>query len=472
MITARYASSLPVACCLAAAVSLWPSASCTAGDYTLSAHGNTTTGVSRKDLNSRTTGFDYVTGNCAHCHEQHASVIGSEPSPTGGPGNYLGMANETGVTNAEQTLCFYCHGTTAGNNESTGTNDNIYTDITKAYKHTLTLTETAHRANETLAEIAAAEHVECTDCHNPHAAGHTMHTKGIVGGNAITTNASPLYKATGVEPSYSGMDPNWADGTIGYGSYSAIQTATKEYQVCFKCHSKANTNVENQAGWGGSSAGAWTDVGLEFNPYNNAFHPIVKGLSDATSGSSALAASTLLAPWNVNMGTQTMYCTDCHASDSGVAGPHGSAVKWMLAGTNKAWPYTSSADNGTSDATPAYFYLSSTAGLFCRNCHPAPSSTNTIHQKNQHQTATIGRCLNCHIRVPHGGKVSRLISAASTTTNLPARYWPDGNGGATINGAGNQPELIYFNQTPPYGKANCKDRGCVGTHNASSGESW
>ena len=45
-----------------------------AGDYLDSAHGDSNNGV-----NDRATG--YIKGNCGHCHEQHASVGGSEPDP-------------------------------------------------------------------------------------------------------------------------------------------------------------------------------------------------------------------------------------------------------------------------------------------------------------------------------------------------------------------------------------------------------
>ena len=47
------------------------------GSYLDSAHANTSDGVKRS-----ATGFptDYSQGNCAHCHEQHASITGAEPT--------------------------------------------------------------------------------------------------------------------------------------------------------------------------------------------------------------------------------------------------------------------------------------------------------------------------------------------------------------------------------------------------------
>ncbi len=69
-----------------------------------SAHGSTTYGVDRLQA---TAGF--AVANCAHCHEQHASVGGSEPAPVTGPKEYLlfDQSNTDQATN----FCFNCHGT-------------------------------------------------------------------------------------------------------------------------------------------------------------------------------------------------------------------------------------------------------------------------------------------------------------------------------------------------------------------------
>jgi hypothetical protein len=58
--------------------------SVSSGPYLDSDHGKSTYGVSRTSISS----FGYSAGNCVHCHEQHAMIGGSEPSPTGGPDNY------------------------------------------------------------------------------------------------------------------------------------------------------------------------------------------------------------------------------------------------------------------------------------------------------------------------------------------------------------------------------------------------
>jgi hypothetical protein len=43
---------------------------------------------------------------------------------------------------------------------------------------------------------------------------------------------------------------------------------------------------------------------------------------------------------------------------------------------------------------------------------------NTNITGGQHGGGNVAACTSCHIRVPHGGKISRLF----VTTNAPARY--------------------------------------------------
>lgn len=516
-----------------------------AGTYLSTSHGNSTSGVDRAStalgLNASPILESYSVGNCAHCHEQHASIGGVEPTPPAAE-NYSNFTLfRSNYTTNKNQLCFHCHDqfqlgtqpptygrygvyqgsvnyeTSSHNNnpnviwptttppgpalddagncnnchnphgyddggglipsmvfkreetlclechDGSPSNKDIATDvgISKTYKHNVGGYINLHTPGETLANISTNKHVECADCHNPHAVKAGIHEQGT---NDV--DGHPINGTYGAIPtSFGGLwvAPTFANKTI----------AAKEYEVCFKCHSNANVNWSS---WGGAGAASWTNVGLEFNPNNRAGHPIVTGLNFYPNSPvpKALEAVQLLAPWDTNPGTQTMYCSDCHASDSSVAGPHGSNTKWMLAGTNKAWPYTSAANNGGSSGT--YFTLGnrttgngSTNGLFCLNCHPS-TNQNRVHQTGNHNNYA---CVDCHIRVPHGGKVSRLMNAASTLTNLPTRYWPNGNGTTSTN---SNRILEYFNKAArnSYSQTNsCNDRGCYGNeHVAATGESW
>ena len=239
-------------------------------------------------------------------------------------------------------------------------------------------------------------------------------------------------------------------------------TATQEYQICFKCHSAANTGL---ATWGGTAAAAWTDLAMEFNPSNASRHPIGTPLAVG----SQLTAAKLAGGWTPG---QVMNCTDCHATDSTASkGPHGSAVKWMLAGTNKAWPYNAASANGKSTGT---LFLVNTYnagvgtvnGLFCLNCHTVTASNN-FHSvsgiaSGQHaSSATVAACVSCHIRVPHGGKITRL----RLTTNAPTRYRADGNATAPAFGGWAAPGSAA-------GSATIKTNTCGQHSGASATEAW
>ena len=84
-------------------------ASVAGGKYTGSAHGSSY-GVSRGAM------VGYARGNCAHCHEMHASLEGSEPAPVGGGASPFTLFARNFNTNAaskpyleSDNFCFYCH---------------------------------------------------------------------------------------------------------------------------------------------------------------------------------------------------------------------------------------------------------------------------------------------------------------------------------------------------------------------------
>jgi hypothetical protein len=239
---------------------------------------------------------------------------------------------------------------------------------------------------------------------------------------------SPLNGVSGV--AYTATLPAlW--GTTAAANLQKVNPATAEWQVCFKCHSSWAFGASPPTGTSGL---AETDLAQEFNSNNRSAHPVVNTLNAQTGSiaTKALQASQLLAPWSASPGAQTMTCTDCHNTDAAspaAQGPHGSAVVFMLAGANKAWPFTAAGTTGTlRNVGTSETGLGTADGLFCRNCHPQPNSagSNALHRLvgqynsgggGQHAT-NFWTCVGCHIRVPHGGKVSRLI----VTTNAPARY--------------------------------------------------
>jgi len=91
--------------------------SANSGPYLISAHGNSEEGVNRSSLSS----FGYSKGNCAHCHEQHASIGGTEPAPDSpaGPDFYLLFQNLWESPIQSNLFCFGCH-RESGSNQSGG----------------------------------------------------------------------------------------------------------------------------------------------------------------------------------------------------------------------------------------------------------------------------------------------------------------------------------------------------------------
>jgi hypothetical protein len=122
----------------------------------------------------------------------------------------------------------------------------------------------------------------------------------------------------------------------------------------------------------------------------------------------------------------------------------------------------------TSGTTGTAVGFGTANGLFCRNCHPDPAgasgTTNAGHIqfRGQHGGNAISTCVRCHLRVPHGGKVSRLIA---TSPNTPARYQVSGQ---TLN-------LVHFvkNNAGTYSGSSWFGTTCS-THSggAAAGEAW
>lgn len=85
------------------------------GPYLNSAHGNYNPGYGVLRTSLSTPPNDYGRGNCVHCHEQHASIGGSELSPTGGPDKYALMSKNFNTSKTinpylqSDSVCFYCH---------------------------------------------------------------------------------------------------------------------------------------------------------------------------------------------------------------------------------------------------------------------------------------------------------------------------------------------------------------------------
>lgn len=252
---------------------------------------------------------------------------------------------------------------------------------------------------------------------------------------------------------------------------------TREYQVCLKCHSDygyddnnltdassnrpslgTNSNLTpsptnglthytNQAkefqapllhrgevttsdsgAFSGTPPGQAYTVNFHTNNHRS-WHPVmdenpsiaVGTGRDATVRGGITATSVFNLPWSNAVGTQTMYCSDCHGSnvtsttsvipDSGKSwGPHGSGNDFILKG---AWdPATGDVQTGGL-CFKCHDYSTYAAGGGARTgfflggepAGPTKIDGHTLHfNKIGHM-----RCDWCHVAVPHGWKNKALL---------------------------------------------------------------
>lgn len=381
----------------------------------------------------------------------------------------------------------------------------------------------------------AQRHAECTDCHNPHrvvkfrsfagaAAGGIAGTPDAAGthrhdettGYTHTNLASGVLRGTwGVEPVYGSTsfhalpggytvkrgDPgNSTDTSVG------APYVTREYQVCLKCHSDygypdnnvyplgnrpalgrpggtapgtnnltvyTNQAKEAQAPLSHQGEGTKPNSGAGSNFQTNnhrGWHPIM-----GPTGRSAASPSAFRAPWGNAVGTQTMYCSDCHGANTAEGtvvppggengtpwGPHGSSNDFLLKGLwNSSVGANNRGDNGPN------------ANGLCFKCHnpntyanrngSGSTGFNSPDKGNLHAFHTDKieriRCNWCHVAVPHGWKNKALLVNLNDVGPEAGRA---GNEEWRMNAAGQA-----FNQEPYYLNAKLKVRSFATSGNWS-----
>ena len=348
--------------------------------------------------------------SCRNCHESH-----------GGAGiPYL-------LIGSEENTCYQagCHGSTS---KGANTKD-IQTQADKAYRHPTNTVSGKHaNPDNTVSLRTPNRHAECSDCHNAHQAQKGLHT---LKSNTIS----------GVLAGVSGVTAGSASAWSQPMSFTVINPATQEWQICYKCHAYNGLGVltTGVSTITGPSGTLLTDQAWEFNPANRSAHPVQVALNSMTGSltTKALATSQMTAAWNT-VGTQSMYCADCHGADAATSsampqGPHGSSAKNMLTGSGKYWPTNASGGLWTL-ADIRNNSNNWSADLFCANCHPMITGStfvNNVHNRSDHRNATI-YCITCHVTVPHGAQRSRLIGYASEAA--PWNYGGSGNAKLLVTG--------------------------------------
>lgn len=308
-----------------------------------------------------TTPYTTVSDNgCESCHRPHAS------------------ATDTLLMKAIGTqVCLQCHNGRVGDK-------NIGADLAKPYVHgPMAGDPNVHSAAEgpsssarPLPETRSTQqrHAECADCHNSHGSYAQAATAPYVSGS--------LFGVWGI------------DRTGG-----KVSPARYEYEICFKCHAdSANKPSYPQPPETVTRAVPDTNLRRQFDLSAPSFHPVEGPLGSSVPG--------LIRPLT-NM--SAIYCTDCHASESGPGaggagprGPHGSSYRHILERN------LVTADN-TIESPDAY--------ALCYKCHDRTtllSSGSNFKLHNSHVVADHTPCTACHAW--HG--VSLLQGNATNNAHL------------------------------------------------------
>ncbi|MFQ5414014.1 MAG: cytochrome c3 family protein [Phycisphaerae bacterium] len=291
--------------------------------------------------------YDTVAENaCRSCHRAHTA---------GGAERLLIFENE-------EDNCLGCHdGSVAA--------ANIEAQLDKPSAHDPRHDVGVHDPIEGLA--GANPHVECADCHNPHAVYAQPPVTGYIPIGATLTNVPGV--------------------TIGG---AVINEAQFEYEVCFRCHGDAAVPIANRVG----RLADTPNLRLKFGPSNPSFHPVV------TSSPSADTPSLVpgLAPGSM------VRCTDCHnnedgpgAGGGGPTGPHGSVNGFLLERNY----------NVQDEVEEAEFEYA-----MCYKCHLRSSilGDDSFTEHKRHIQNELAPCSACHD--PHG--VSLTLPTGSDHTHL------------------------------------------------------
>ena len=350
----------------------------------------------------RTSGSRLV--GCADCHNPHMAVAGvhaAAVSPVGGIRNRIrdaaGTTLYSGAMKGVDGVSF------------------AYAALTNWAVPAATWFTKINTGSPTVAASGAEfEYQVCFKCHTSYDPSNPATLRTVAWGGVTNYYSTGTAKFTNGSTAVTGTTTVWTSAMVGM--YIQKNISSPAYKIATFVSATSITLATAYTGTTDAAAAAYTitqdqtDLAKEFNPKNSSYHPVVAGLTGG--GSTPLTAAQMVAPWNATanttnktgLGQQTMMCSDCHNTDAAspaAQGPHGSAAQFMLKGANAAnWPNVTLTNFSTS---------------WCANCH-AKGSTDP-HSTGNHSSVA---CYRCHIVVPHGGKVGRLI--ATNTTNMPSRY--------------------------------------------------
>ncbi len=381
--------------------------------YTSSAHGDSANGVNRSAMTG------YARGNCAHCHEQHASVDGLEPDPVAdaNPSPYelftlnFDSAVTTNTYQVQDDICFRCHdGSNTVQDPAFQNKDysetfgcgtpaatpvvDILGAVNQLSYHNLYDIWTFVDGDDTTYPWFNSSTNPCSGCHNPHLARRNNANPRDVTFSAISlpTDHTNLFTASMNDTFGANYEPPYCTNTTDREPASSADAATGRSSTvdyvtfCTDCHTSTNTINSTPLGrnlltidWsaGGDKHGLRVTEGTNnarLGPYSTATPPTQGVLS----------------------------CLDCHE-------PHGSPNITLLRRRVNGGDLTGSIATALPASFPPVTGDTNTQnkelGYLCMRCHqedattvngPAPSWRDVHHNNTGRPYAASGPCSQCH----------------------------------------------------------------------------
>lgn len=339
-------------------------------------------------------GSGYTAGTCRNCHDPHGVQISATANQrTGGPFTATTQPVPNLLREQEEFLCYNCHDATAAYGGGalgpavTGIYDEFVKDAarndgTSFGVHPINRDAAANdrttwwhlKASDTFS-WGGNRHVECTDCHNPHAAKAGTHT------NEDTKAGNVLLGAYGVSVTYAPLTYTPVVHTAARTNY--------EYEICMRCHSGYTSGLPANA-----IPNQLTNVAAEFNPNQRAHHALM-----ARGKLTSDTLSALL--WDNGWDTKSFTtCSDCHYVHGQPTGDYAQFQDAMLRTSNPAGAGAVDEDHVVCYLCHAFSVYSggANAGL-SRVGHPISAAN---HEDNAANAWGVW-CMNCHGGGQQGG---------------------------------------------------------------------
>ncbi|WP_316364423.1 cytochrome c3 family protein [Candidatus Thiodiazotropha sp. CDECU1] len=344
------------------------------------------------------TGLTVQENACMNCHAPHNATT-----------------PERLIKDSEEDTCYLCHNGTVSQAD-------ILAEQQKFYHHPVEQTPNIdHDSARIENPLTMSLHVECEDCHNPHASFSSPPMISFNPNNPLGGNHSTAPFINGSMAGVTGIDIN--------GGFKP--EADYEYEVCFKCHgipgksacdtqrcSTANSynmvradgiyNIRDKVNSGNPSLVSYHPIEIN-NPLNNSEVPSLRNDIPLTTISGQI------------------YCNDCHSSNSSPAaggvdptGPHGSTYEGIL-----AQAYDFDPVNATTLSNDLCFKCHDSGNLYTDQSFP----------HNEHVINNNLGCINCHD--PHGSASSPHLINFLTSSNIAGQV-------RVITGAGDYVEPTWI----------------------------